>query len=126
MLTGLDTYSSYWVYRGWLSKSDFDSSWWSDAEYKNKNKAGMKKKPPEIGSPHKITESPYNCIDTGGYFIVGFKSKVLKIMDSDKLGSSDNDSVIEKVTKAINGGVIGLEQRKIATRKGKELIGDEI
>jgi len=126
MLTGLDTYSSYWVYRGWLSKSDFDSSWWSDAEYKKKNKAGMKKKPSEIGSPHKITESPYNCIDTGGFFIVGFKSKVLKIMDSDKLGSSDNDNVIEKVTKAINGGVIGLEQRKIATRKGKELIGDEI
>ncbi|HDU2764557.1 TPA: M23 family metallopeptidase, partial [Klebsiella pneumoniae] len=24
MLTGLNTYSSYWVYRGWLSKNDFD------------------------------------------------------------------------------------------------------
>ena len=47
-------------------------------------------------------------------------------MDSNGSGSSDNDSVIGKVTKEINGGVIGLEQRKIATRKGKELIGDEI
>lgn len=55
MFTGLDTYSSYWVYRGWLSKSDFDNSWWSDAEYKN----GMKKTPPEIEFPHKITESSY-------------------------------------------------------------------
>jgi len=126
MLTGLDTYSSYWVYRGWLSKSDFDSSWWSDAEYKKKNKSSMKKTPPEIASPHKVTENPYNCIDTGGFFIVGFKNKVLKIMDSDGLGSSDNDSVIGKVTKAINGGVIGLEQRKIATYKAKELIGDGV
>ncbi|MDT8891172.1 hypothetical protein [Enterobacter cloacae] len=69
MFTGLDTYSSYWVYRGWLSKSDFDNSWWSDAEYKN----GMKKTPPEIEFPHKITESPYNCIDTGGFLSLVLK-----------------------------------------------------
>lgn len=47
-------------------------------------------------------------------------------MDSNGLGSSDNDSVIGKVTKEINGGVIGLEQRKIATSKAKELICDGV
>lgn len=36
MLTGLNTYSSYWVYRGWLSKNDFDKYWWGDPEYKKK------------------------------------------------------------------------------------------
>ncbi|EPJ2983868.1 M23 family peptidase [Klebsiella pneumoniae] len=36
MLTGLNTYSSYWVYRGWLSKNDFDEYWWDDPEYKKK------------------------------------------------------------------------------------------
>lgn len=25
MLTGLDTYSGYWVYRGWISRNDFDN-----------------------------------------------------------------------------------------------------
>ncbi|HBR2939870.1 TPA: M23 family metallopeptidase [Klebsiella pneumoniae] len=36
MLTGLNTYSSYWVYRGWLSNNDFDKYWWDDPEYKKK------------------------------------------------------------------------------------------
>lgn len=36
MLTGLNTYSSYWVYRRWLSKNDFDKYWWDDPEYKKK------------------------------------------------------------------------------------------
>jgi hypothetical protein len=36
MLTGLNTYSSYWVYRGLLSKNEFDKYWWDDPEYKKK------------------------------------------------------------------------------------------
>lgn len=28
----------------------------------------MKKKPPKIGNPQKVTENAYNCIDTGGFF----------------------------------------------------------
>ncbi|MCJ7287996.1 M23 family metallopeptidase [Klebsiella pneumoniae] len=126
MLTGLNTYSSYWVYRGWLSKNDFDKYWWDDSEYKKKNSAGMKKKPPKIGNPQKVTENAYNCIDTGGFFIVCFKSKVLKIMDEDKIGKSDDDSIILKVTKNINGADKGIAERKIATKKAKEMIDDEV
>ncbi len=126
MLTGLNTYSSYWVYRGWLSKNDFDKYWWDDPEYKKKNSAGMKKKPPKIGNPQKVTENAYNCIDTGGFFIVCFKSKVLKIMDEDKIGKSDDDSIILKVTKNINGADKGIAERKIATKKAKEMIDDEV
>jgi len=36
-------------------------------------KNGMKKTPPEIESPHKITEIPYNCIDTGGFLSLVLK-----------------------------------------------------
>ncbi|EPJ7451062.1 M23 family peptidase [Klebsiella pneumoniae] len=126
MLTGLNTYSSYWVYRGWLSKNGLDKYWWDDPEYKKKNSAGMKKKPPKIGNPQKVTENAYNCIDTGGFFIVCFKSKVLKIMDEDKIGKSDDDSIILKVTKNINGADKGIAERKIATKKAKEMIDDEV
>lgn len=33
-------------------------------------------------------------------------------MDSDEINPSDSDVIIEKVTKAINGGVLGLNERK--------------
>lgn len=43
----------------------------------------MKKRPPKIDSPQRVTENTYNCIDTGAFFIACFKSKVLKIKDED-------------------------------------------
>ena len=124
MLTGLDTYSAYWVYRGWLKKTDFDASWWTDPEYKNKRRSKMKLIPPSISEPHKITENEYNCIDTGGYFIAGFKSRTLKLMDSDK--SASDDKKVKDITEAINGADSGLIQRKIATKKAKELLNDKV
>ena len=86
----------------------------------------MKKKPPKIDNPHKVTESAYNCIDTGGFFIACFKSKVLKIMDEEQFGKADDDSIILKVTKCINGADKGIAERKIATKKAKEVIDDEV
>ncbi|PKH26458.1 hypothetical protein CIG19_01265 [Enterobacterales bacterium CwR94] len=124
MLTGLDTYSGYWLYRGWLKKEDFDASWWTDAEYKKKNASKMKKRAPSISEPHKITENEYNCIDTGGYFITGFRTKTLQVMDSDK--STTDDEKVKEVTEKINGADLGLDQRKKATKKAKELLNDEI
>ncbi|WEE42173.1 hypothetical protein [Klebsiella pneumoniae] len=52
--------------------------------------------------------------------------KVLKIMDEDKIGKSDDDSIILKVTKNINGADKGIAERKIATKKAKEMIDDEV
>lgn len=125
MLTGLNTYSSYWVYRGWLSKMTLMNIGGMTRSTR-KNSAGMKKKPPKIGNPQKVTENAYNCIDTGGFFIVCFKSKFLKIMDEDKIGKSDDDSIILKVTKNINGADKGIAERKMATKKAKEMIDDEV
>lgn len=126
MLTGLDTYSGYWVYRGWLSKSSFDASWWTDPQYRRKNLPGMIKRPPQIDEPHKVTESPYNCIDTGAFYIVCFKNKTLKVMDSDKVTSRDDNDVAERVTRAINGGTIGIEDRKKTTKAAREVLSDEV
>ncbi|HDU5536217.1 TPA: hypothetical protein RFV31_005264, partial [Klebsiella pneumoniae] len=50
----------------------------------------------------------------------------LKIMDEDKIGKSDDDSIILKVTKNINGADKGIAERKIATKKSKEMIDDEV
>ncbi|HBR3792731.1 TPA: hypothetical protein MDY92_005175 [Klebsiella pneumoniae] len=86
----------------------------------------MKKRFPQIDSPQKITENTYNCLDTGGFFIVGFRGKTVRIMDGDKNGKVDDNQVIENVTSAINGGYKGLAERKIFTKKAKEVIGDDV
>lgn len=59
MLTGLNTYSSYWVYRGWLSKNDFDKYWWDDPEYKKKKFSRYEEKTTKNRKP---SESDRKCI----------------------------------------------------------------
>lgn len=86
----------------------------------------MKKRAPVIDSPHMVTENSYNCIDTGSFYIACFKSTVLKVMDSDEINPSDSDVIIEKLTKAINGGVLGLNERKKMTKYAKGEINDDI
>lgn len=128
MLTGRANYASYWVYRGWLQTNNFDAYWWDDPEYKKQNTNKMKKKPAIINSPQKVTENEYNCIDTGGYFIRGIKPKTIQSMDNDKeyvmnTGQGENENgVIEKVTKSINGADKGLEQRKLFTKAAKGIM----
>ncbi|RXX75401.1 hypothetical protein [Klebsiella pneumoniae] len=86
----------------------------------------MKNKPPKIGNTQKVTEYAYNCIDTAGFFIVCSKSKVLQITDVDDVGKSDDDSIIVKLTKNINGAAKVTAERKLATKKAKEMIDDEV
>lgn len=59
-LTGLFNYSEYWVYRGWLSRSNFDANWW-DPQHPNR-------RAPQIDNPQIISTVPFNCIDSGGQF----------------------------------------------------------
>ncbi|GAB2947158.1 hypothetical protein [Hafnia psychrotolerans] len=124
MLTGRDKYADYWVYRGWLLKSSFDAYWWDDIKYKSKNFSAMKKHPAVIDDPQKITASPYNCIDSGSFYITCFRSSTVKEIDKDHADSAD-DGVVTKVTQAINGGIIGLSQRKIMTNNLKEILNDK-
>ncbi|WP_419718579.1 hypothetical protein [Erwinia aphidicola] len=47
-------------------------------------------------------------------------------MDSDKVTSRDDNEVAERVTRAINGGIIGIEDRKKTTKAAKEILSDEV
>ncbi|HHA1341314.1 hypothetical protein UXQ05_16070 [Enterobacter bugandensis] len=50
----------------------------------------------------------------------------MKIMDGDKNGKGDDDQVIENFTSAINGADKGLAERKLFTKRAKEVIGDDV
>ncbi|WP_347230822.1 hypothetical protein [Klebsiella pneumoniae] len=62
--------------------------------------------------------------EIGQFFLTA--SDINCLMDEDKIGKSDDDSIILKVTKNINGADKGIAERKIATKKAKEMIDDEV
>jgi predicted chitinase len=59
-LTGLDNYTKYWTYRGWLHRADYDNYWWRNPSHL---------RVPVIDNPQNISTIPYNCIDSGGLFV---------------------------------------------------------
>jgi predicted chitinase len=70
-VTGRAHYATYWVYRGWLGRSDFQASWWSQA--------GWWQSPPNpaiqpaiINNPQRVSArvqgNEFNPIDVGGWF----------------------------------------------------------
>ena len=128
-LTGLSNYASYWVYRGWLLSNSFTARWWDDDSYKKRASAGMKKIPPNINDPHRANATPYNCIDTGGWYLVAERPKTIKKIDQDscEISHSPNEIEAEKnisweVTRAINGGEIDKDRRLIQTRFAKTVL----
>jgi predicted chitinase len=131
-LTGRSNYSKYWVYRGWLKKTDFDDSWWDDPQWKAKNAAGMKKTPAPINNPELVVTDPINCMDSGGYYLNFERPKVKKSIDDDALVTYEvkaakgqpDEAVVLAVTKAINGGDIGYPDRLTRTRQAKIILLD--
>ena len=126
-ITGLWKYAKYWVYRGWLSPSVMNG-WENDPEYKAKNRAGMKIQPPSIDNPQRVTETPYNCLDTAGWELVaGNPEDVFSSIDADantSIGSKEEKDNISDVTVAINGGDIGGTQRRAYTVALKNIFMD--
>ncbi len=57
-------------------------------------------------------------------FITCFRRSTVKEIDKDQAESAD-DSVVTKVTQAINGGDIGLSQRKVMTNNAKGKLNDK-
>ncbi len=117
-LTFLDNYTKYWVYRGWLKKESFDANWTADPAYKKKNRSLLKKHPPIISNPEAISLNPYNCIDSGGFYLAGIRTAIKLTMQS------VNEETIKKVTHAINGGDIGLPDREKETYRVDYILGD--
>ncbi len=132
-LTGRTNYVNYWVYRGWLDKSTFDDSWWSDAQYKARNKAGMKKRAGEVPNPEVVGIKPFNCMDSGGWYMTFERPTVGKTIDGDipYLAESATDKKKESdlsraVTYSINGGYIDWEGRLRETRNAKQILLDGV
>lgn len=115
-LTGRSNYAAYWVYRGYLKKSQFDDGWWNDHAYKSKDAKVMKKRPAPIDDPQRISIDDYNCIDAGGFYLAFERPKSLKIM-----GQRGPDAV-RLITLAINGGEIGLPDRKAHTARIEKIL----
>jgi len=132
-LTGRTNYVYYWVYRGWLDKLTFDDIWWSDAQYRQKNSTGMKKRAGEVPNPEVIGIKPFNCMDSGGWYMTFERPNVGKTIDRDLsyLAISATDiqnelNISRSVTYAINGGFIDWEGRLRETRNAKKILLDGV
>ena len=128
-LTGLLNYSRYWVFRGWMDPATFDDSWWTDRQYVAQNAAGMRLRPPVLDDPQRATETDYNCIDTGGWYLGSERPNTLRQIDRDSpsVATSPAERAAEQVTsfsvtQAINGGGIQRDDRLRETRAAKEIL----
>lgn len=114
-LTGRENYSKYWTYRNWLNPATFTSPWWNPPR---------PDRAPRIDTPQDLSTNEYNCIDAGGWFWeagaagAGFRS----------INRSINHDVsrpaITSVTRAINGGLNGLDQRVSHTQRIWPILND--
>ncbi|NYH25577.1 M23 family metallopeptidase [Paraburkholderia bryophila] len=122
-LTGRENYADYYVYRGWLKRSDFDANWWSDSAYKNHHPSQMTKRPAPIDDPDRIIANPYNCIDSGGFFVTYAKPVIKETIDHGSPRIPVTNAETEElrkysllVTQAINGrAALGHAERFDAT-----------
>ena len=128
-LTGLLNYSRYWIFRGWMDRSTFDDSWWTDRQYVAQNAAGMRLRPPVVNDPQRATETDYNCIDTGGWYLGSERPHTMRQIDGDSqnVATSPVEKTAEQatsyaVTQAINGGGIQRDDRLRETRAAKEIL----
>lgn len=119
-LTGRVNYAKYWVYRGWLELSSFDSFWWTSSQ----------KRRPIIENPHTVSEDPYTCADAGGwYWTAGAASNRFNTINSKIVELDVSESAIFAVSAAINGiGASGepngLPDRIDQTRRISKIILD--
>jgi len=103
-LTGHFNYAEYWCFRGWLKKgNDFDAGWERDPT----------KRYPKVDNPERVIESSFNCIDAGCWYITVFRHNAVAAMDQDD---------VIKVTKAINGGDNGREDRTAFTNRIRRIL----
>lgn len=103
-LTGRYNYAFYWEFKGWIKEGqDYDQYWWTD----------KKKRYPKIDNPEILISNTFYCIDAGTWYIAKHRPDTLAAMDSDD---------VKKVTKAINGGEIGLSERTELTELIRKIL----
>ncbi|MFC3149331.1 hypothetical protein [Piscinibacterium candidicorallinum] len=128
-LTARNNYAEYWVYRGWLARNSFTASWWTDRNYIARNPSQMRATPAQVDDPQRITTEPYNCFDSGGWYMTFARPRVARSIDGDTSTIATTDATREleqqvsrAVTHAINGGYIDDVRRLQETRAAKEIL----
>jgi predicted chitinase len=110
-VTGRYNYTMYWLYRGWLEKSQFDDPWWKQPG----------KRIPKIDAPQKISGklvgSQYDTIDAS----LSYWSRRVINNPADK---NFNESSILNVTALINSALLHLSERIKESKKVFQILGD--
>ena len=117
-LTGKYNYAEYWVYRGWLARSSFTPSWWTRPHPIR----------PDIATPDILLTVPYNTIDAGAWYWEASPNRGLPHLKSTINFHADDgvsEQIVERVTRAINGGLYGEENRVYHTLRLHKFFGDD-
>lgn len=122
-ITGRDSYSQYWVYRGWLSSTSFtpnwwiDSRWWSQPQFVNAA---------QIDSPQRISArqsgNEFNPIDVGGWFWIAKKINKKCDQESSKTTSAPQSESISRIINYYDTRTF--LERKSLTEKAKFILAD--
>lgn len=122
-LTGRSNYGYYWAYRGWISQASFSEPWWSPSRID---------RAPVVDNPEFAGSDPFTTIDAGGWYweatpIRGLNngrgrqfSSVNTLLDR----NLHSNELVRLVSRQINGGEVGLQDRRNQTRRIYEILRD--
>jgi len=126
-ITGRDSYSTYWTYRGWILKSSFDAKWWSISGWWDSPR-NQSIRPAIIPDPQRISArasgNEHNPIDVGGWY---WADKKINMTCSEEINSTSDAPTANSVSSIINRyDVPTFPARKIHVETAKKILCDGV
>ncbi|MCA7083243.1 M23 family metallopeptidase [Cupriavidus sp. DB3] len=120
-LTGKYNYTEYWVYRGWVSRDSFERSWWTP-------RGNVRR--PLINNPDILDTDEYAIIDAGGWYWAASPHRgephALSTINRTIPSVAPTRTNVQTVTRAINGGDNGIDNREYHTVRIYSAVSDEV